>query len=109
MTIGHDDMPFGDETWLDMTGAPRDGTTVRLLHARLGAVEGHYCGSGWTEDTHVSPAEFMGAVWLVDDDEIEVVENGPDAPLPYDDGPLKGWMPMAATRRDTLSRPSIRG
>ena len=91
-----------EAAWLDMAGAPRDGTTVRLLHATQGAVEGHYAESGWTKDSHVSPAEFMGAVWIVGDDEIEVVENGPQAPVPYDDGPLVGWMPMASTHRVDL-------
>lgn len=85
--------------WNPMSGAPRDGRQILALHRTHGVVEARFHPGGWSEDTPVAPAEYDGAVWVLGDDvaQVEVEEFGKDAPEPYHDGELIGWLP-----RETL-------
>ena len=84
--------------WNPMRDAPRDETTILALHRIHGVVEARFCPGSWSADTPVAQAEYDGAVWVLGDDleQVEVEENGDEAPEPYDDGSLIGWLPRSA-------------
>lgn len=89
------DTPKG---WNPMRDAPRDGSQIIALHRTHGVMEARFSPGSWSEDTPVAPAEYDGAVWVLGDDvaQVEVEECGADAPEPFHDGELVGWLPRSA-------------
>lgn len=85
------DTPAG---WNPMRDAPRDGRQIIALHRVHGVIEARYHPGGWSEDTPISPAEYDGPMWVLGDDiaQDEVEEYGPEAPEPFHDGRLLGWL-----------------
>lgn len=85
-------------SWNDMKDAPRDGRRIIALHRIHGIVEASFEPGRWEQETPVTPEEYYGPVWIIGDDllDIEVEEYGPEAPEPFHDGELIGWLPREA-------------
>jgi hypothetical protein len=80
--------------WKTIDSAPRDGTPILLFTTNYGVVEAWFFQGEWSEDTHISPAEYTGSSWVCADDQfhIEVEES----PFGFHDGTATHWMPLPA-------------
>jgi hypothetical protein len=94
--------------WKLMRDAPRDGRQIIVLHAVHGVIEARFSAGSWSEDTPVSPREYDGAVWVLGDDvaQAEVEEMGANAPEPFYDENIVGWLPRTVLPAMLASAPS---
>ena len=85
---------MNNQTWIPISDAPTDGTTIVLFTTCHGICEAWFYQGKWSDDTPISPAEYEGSVWVCCDDAFQIeVEEGVGPNGENYNGTATHWVP----------------